>query len=128
MRTQFFGLLDVFMSSPLVPAYTVGAVVKRLARHALHAPPGGALLAIAFIHNLIRRHPSLMVLLHNPNPRGSGSAEDKAEGVSCERHRGMQDPYDERETDPAKCRALESSLWEVEALRNHHCPHVSGTE
>ena len=36
-----------------------------------------------------------------------------------------EDPCDPREDDPAQCRALESSLWEVLALRrvfdgNHH--------
>ena len=36
-----------------------------------------------------------------------------------------QDVYDEAETDPAKCRALESSLWEVAALRSHYDPQVS---
>ncbi len=31
-----------------------------------------------------------------------------------------QDVFDERETDPAKCRAIESSLWELESLRQHY--------
>lgn len=51
---QFFALADVFLSSPLVPAYTVAAFAKRLARLSLRAAPAGALLAIAFIHNMIR--------------------------------------------------------------------------
>jgi hypothetical protein len=51
---QFFGLADIFLSSPLVPAYTVASFVKRFARLGMRASPAGAMLAIAFIHNLIR--------------------------------------------------------------------------
>lgn len=54
-RAQFFRLVDIFLASTLVPAYTVAAFVKRFARLALVAPPAGALVAIGFIHNLIRR-------------------------------------------------------------------------
>ena len=35
------------------------------------------------------------------------------------------DPYDMAEPDPAKARALDSSLWELEALRRHCVPDVS---
>lgn len=31
-----------------------------------------------------------------------------------------QDVFDENEVDPAKCRAIESSLWELESLRHHY--------
>ncbi len=51
---QFFALADVFLSSPLVPAYTMASFAKRLGRLALAAPPAGAMIAIAFIHNLMR--------------------------------------------------------------------------
>lgn len=36
-----------------------------------------------------------------------------------------QDPYDPSEPDPGRSRAIESSLWELEALRRHACPAVS---
>ena len=39
----------------MVPAYTAAAFAKKLARLALKAPPAGAMLAIGFIHNIIRR-------------------------------------------------------------------------
>ena len=35
------------------------------------------------------------------------------------------DPFDAAQDDPAQCRALESSLWEVLALRTHYLPAVS---
>ena len=50
----------------MVPAYTAAAFAKRFARLGMSAPPAGAMIAIGFIHNLIRRHPSCMVLLHRP--------------------------------------------------------------
>ncbi|KAG2488616.1 hypothetical protein HYH03_012789 [Edaphochlamys debaryana] len=123
-RSQFFRLADLFLSSTLVPAYTVAAFAKRFARLALTASPPGAMLAIAFVHNLIRRHPALGVMLHNPP--GPGEAEAGAEGAGSGKwaRRGV-DVYDEAQPDPARSRAVESSLWELEALRSHYCPQVS---
>ncbi|KAG2424155.1 hypothetical protein HXX76_014688 [Chlamydomonas incerta] len=118
-RAQFFRLADLFLSSSLVPAYTVAAFVKRFARLALAAPPPGAMVAIAFIHNLVRRHPALAVMLHSPQAAAGGGGGGKGQAGA-----GV-DVYDEAEPDPAKSRAVESSLWEVEALRNHYCPQVS---
>lgn len=69
-RAQFFRLADIFLSSTLVPAYTVAAFVKRFARLALGTSPAGAMIAIAFVHNLVRRHPALAVMLHNPGECG----------------------------------------------------------
>ena len=36
-----------------------------------------------------------------------------------------QDVFDEDEADPAKCRAIESSLWELESLKHHYYHAVS---
>ncbi|GIL60600.1 hypothetical protein Vafri_15126 [Volvox africanus] len=143
-RIQFFRLADVFLSSSLVPAYTVAAFVKRFARLALGTSPAGAMIAIAFTHNLLRRHPALNVMLHKPNPSSgpnpstvpssNGAAASAALATQQSREGAKPipslsgpgvDPYDEMEADPAKSRAVESSLWEVEALRNHYCPQVS---
>lgn len=158
----------------MVPAYTAAAFVKRLARLALAAPPAGALLALAFAHNIVRRHPATMQLLHRP-PRGGlagvaagaaapaappaqqpllplppqvaaaqGQQQQQQEQTAAAngapsdnlQHGGQQqqqgpawqgmDVYDFAEPDPAKSRALESSLWELEALRVHHNPQVGG--
>ena len=45
--------------------------------------------------------------------------------VSGDKENFECDPYAEDEADPAKCRAAESSLWEVVALQNHVLPQVS---
>ncbi len=38
-----------------------------------------------------------------------------------------QDVFDGDEADPAKCRAIESSLWELESLKHHYYHAVSYT-
>ena len=63
-QARFFHLADLFLMSTHLPAYLVAAFVKRLSRLALSAPPSGAMLAIPFVCNLIKRHPSVQVLIH----------------------------------------------------------------
>lgn len=109
-RAKFLQLTDVFLASSLVPAYTVAAFVKRFARIAVTAPPMGAVVCTAFVHNLLRRHPSCTCMLHQPGADG-------AEGAGL-------DPYDDAAEDPAESRAVESSLWELGVLRHHVHPMV----
>lgn len=45
------------------------------------------------------------------------------DGIGTRQHLG-QDPYNIAEEDPAQSRALDSSLWELDSLRNHYCPQV----
>ncbi|KAL6782389.1 hypothetical protein ACKKBG_A06605 [Auxenochlorella protothecoides x Auxenochlorella symbiontica] len=112
-RVRFFSLADAFLASTLVPAYTVAAFIKRFGRLALRCGPPAALVCIAFIHNLLRRHPACNQLVHRPAaPAAQGSA-------------AAADPYDAECADPAASRALESSLWEITALRRHANPQVS---
>uniref|UniRef100_A0A8C8DKF9 Nucleolar complex associated 4 homolog n=1 Tax=Oryzias sinensis TaxID=183150 RepID=A0A8C8DKF9_9TELE len=108
-RARFFHLANLFLSSSHLPLYLVAAFTKRLARLALTAPPTGLLIVLPFIYNLIRRHPSCRVLLHKP------STEDEP----------VEDPYLMDEEDPAQCRALESSLWEIKTLQKHYHPDVA---
>lgn len=56
-------LLDSCLKSPLLPAYLAAAFSKKLSRLALYVPPSGALVIIALIHNLLRRHPSINCLV-----------------------------------------------------------------
>ncbi|XP_036290219.1 nucleolar complex protein 4 homolog isoform X2 [Pipistrellus kuhlii] len=107
-RARFFQLADLFLSSSHLPAYLVAAFAKRLARLALTAPPEALLMVLPFICNLLRRHPACRVLVHRPR----GPELDA-------------DPYDPDEEDPAQSRALESSLWELQALQRHYHPEVS---
>ncbi|XP_067862272.1 nucleolar complex protein 4 homolog [Heptranchias perlo] len=108
-RARFFHLLDLFLSSSHLPAYLVAAFSKRLSRLTLTSPPQALLMVIPFICNLIRRHPSCKALVHRPIGPQDLSA----------------DPYIMDEEDPAKCRAMESSLWELQTLQKHYHPDVA---
>jgi U3 small nucleolar RNA-associated protein 19 len=54
-------------------------------------------------------------------PAGRGSAEDAALLAAI----AAADPFRMEESDPAESMALDSSLWEVEQLRQHCCPTVA---
>ncbi|XP_056389147.1 nucleolar complex protein 4 homolog [Hyla sarda] len=107
-RARFFHLADLFLSSTHLPVYLVAAFAKRLSRLSLTAPPQVLMMIIPFICNLIRRHPACRPLIHRPSAEGDFAS----------------DPFVMEEQDPAKSRALESSLWELEALQNHYYPNV----
>ena len=112
-RKGFFELLDIFLKSTALPAYLAAAFAKRLARLALAAPPAGAMTCVAFVHNLLRRHPGCAVLVHR------GEEGDGADLFHT-------DPFLENEPDPKKCDALKSSLWEMATLRDaHYFPQVT---
>lgn len=109
-KARLFYLTDLFLSSTHLPEAMVGAFVKRVARLALGAPPQDVIIALQFISNLLIRHKGLKRLLNDPAlPQAILSS----------------DPYDMQELDPTKSKALESSLWEVEALTQHVLPNVS---
>nr|XP_057912575.1 nucleolar complex protein 4 homolog [Doryrhamphus excisus] len=108
-RARFFHLANLFLSSSHLPLYLVAAFAKRLARLALTAPPTALLIVLPLIYNLIRRHPSCRVLIHEP------SADDEP----------LKDPYLMDEEDPAQCCASKSSLWEIKTLQRHYHPDVA---
>ncbi|ORY96914.1 CBF/Mak21 family-domain-containing protein [Syncephalastrum racemosum] len=107
-RSRFFRLLDIFLSSTLLPVGLVAAFVKRLARLSLTAPPAAIVIIIPFIYNLMRRHPTCMTMIHRNDAVGEA-----------------EDPYVYEEKDPYKCKAMESSLWEVQTLAEHYYANVS---
>ena len=145
-RKTFFELTDVFLKSPALPGYCAAAFCKKFGRLSLSAPPAGAMLCVSFIHNLMRRHPkSCLPLIHRDRDvlGGSGggvnidNADEDNDNAATERNDAKEkinelrkssfdeDPYDFFTEDPAKSRALESSLWEMTALENHYFPQVT---
>jgi U3 small nucleolar RNA-associated protein 19 len=109
-RGRFATELDLFLSSSGLPAYLSAAFAKRLGRIALGAAPSGAALALGLAYNLLLRQPPVCVLIHRP-----------LDAIITAAH----DAFDETETDPRLCGALDSCLWEVDTLRQHYCPTVS---
>jgi len=107
-KARFFHLADLFLASSHLPEYLVAAFAKRIARISLQGPSNSLVMCLEFIQNLLLRHKGLGSLLHNPD----------REDLNC-------DPYLQDEEDPAKSRAMESSLWEVKTLSEHILPQVS---
>lgn len=135
-RAKFFQLLDSCMKSPLLPAYLAAAFAKKLSRLALSVPPSGALVIIALIHNLLRRHPSINCLVHWENDDGTArddsrasepgdEAEDSGNHADLSSRKLGIDHFNNEESDPARSNAMRSSLWEIDTLRHHYCPPVS---
>lgn len=106
-RSRFFRLSDIFLSSTHLPSSIIASFIKRLARLSVTASPSAIVTIIPFIYNLLKRHPTCMVLLQS----------DTADEYS--------DPFDALEKDPLKTNALGSSLWEVETLQSHYHPNVA---
>ncbi|KAF9276693.1 hypothetical protein BGZ68_009842 [Mortierella alpina] len=106
-RARFFSQVDIFLSSPLLPAQLVAAFIKRMARLGLSSPPASIVIIIPLIYNLLKRHPTCMQLIHG-----------KADGE-------QNDMYDHAQEDPMTSNALQSSLWELETLQTHFAPNVS---
>jgi U3 small nucleolar RNA-associated protein 19 len=107
-RARFFSLLTkCLIRNEMLPAHLVAAFCKRLCRAALSGPPPGALFVLALVSNLLRKHPECTCLYDR-----QGSDE-------------MTDEYLAQEDDPAKARALQSSLWELAVLERHYYAPVA---
>ncbi|KAG2211667.1 hypothetical protein INT47_008764 [Mucor saturninus] len=107
-RSRFFRLLELFLSSAYLPAALIASFIKRMARLSLTAPPAACVIIIPFIYNLFKRHPTCMCLIQ------SSSEVQEA-----------NDPFDMDEMDPYECKAIDSSLWEVQTLSQHYYANVS---
>lgn len=116
-------------SHRLLPNYAVASFVKKLARIALFAPPYAAVYCIVLIHDLLHSHPATQVLIHRTKPiKSTGGVlslnitKDDAELPVV--FKG-QDPFRFNEKKLTKTRAEESTLWEIESLKQHYNPTVA---
>lgn len=105
-RKRFCKLFGVFMTSTHMPAYLVAAFVKRVARLSLDVSPTVIIWVIPFIYNMFKAHPAIRVLIHRQVIDGKESS--------------LSDPFLMEESDPAKCKAIQSSIWEIHALSRHY--------
>lgn len=115
-RSRFFRLLDTFLSSTHLPAALVASFIKRLSRLTLYAPPAGIIMVIPWIYNLLKKHPTCTFMIHR---------ETYVESRKKLEEEGMDDPFDEKESDPMQTNAIESSLWEIQMLQSHYHPNVA---
>ncbi|KIL00929.1 hypothetical protein PAXRUDRAFT_821133 [Paxillus rubicundulus Ve08.2h10] len=107
-RARFFRLTEVFLSSTHLPASLLASFVKRLSRLSLTAPPAAIVIIIPFIYNLLKRHPALMVMIHNTHADES-----------------FVDSFQPDEVNPNITKAIDSSLWELCSHKHHYESAVS---
>lgn len=78
-------------------------------------------MAITFIHNLLRRHPSCNVLVHRNGDTELPAAAAVGDAAAAA---AATDPYLPDAVKPAESDAIKSSLWELHALKQHLYPQV----
>lgn len=106
-RSRFFRMVDVFLNSTHVSATLIASFLKRMSRLSLTAPPAAIVTILPLTYNLLKAHPTLMPLIHNPD------------GVAG------TDAFDAAERDPEKTGAMQSSLWELQSHTTHYHPNVA---
>lgn len=107
-RSRFFRLCDLFLTSTHLSASLVASFIKKLARLSAGASASGVVIIIPFIYNLLKRHPTCMIMLHNTDVDSN-----------------YKDPFDVNEKNPLNTQAIKSSLWELETLMSHYHPNVA---
>lgn len=107
-RSRFFRLCDLFLSSTHLSANLVASFIKKLARISLAASASGVVIIIPFIYNLLKRHPTCMIMLHKEDTES-----------------GYQDPFNSEEKNPLHTEAIKSSLWELDTLMTHYHTNVA---
>jgi U3 small nucleolar RNA-associated protein 19 len=117
-RSRFLRLLDTFLGSTHLPAALVASFVKRLSRLCLHCAPSAIVAIVPFVYNLLKAHPACTFMIHRRKPIGKGTR-------PCGTYQGQDDPFVMTEPDPMSTMAIDSSLWEVEALQTHYHPNVA---
>ena len=110
-RSRFFRLVDLFLTSTHLSANLVASFIKRLARLSIASGSPSTVIVIPFIYNLLKRHPTCMIMIHNTNVANKSSS--------------YEDQFDPEEQDPLKTQAINSSLWEVETLMSHYHPNIA---
>ena len=131
-RSKFMKLLSASLKSTNLPAYLVAAFLKRLSQLALRVPAPSALFCLAQVTWLLRRHQQCMPLLHRSvGSRGADAAGGvdlteggKSAGKSTSGRKSIEfDALEEFNLENAN--AMQSSLWELEALSQHHLHSVA---
>ncbi|SSD60899.1 related to Nucleolar complex protein 4 [Saccharomycodes ludwigii] len=120
-RSRFLRLSDIFLSSTHLSAQLVASFIKKMARLTVNASTSAIISIIPFIYNLLKKHPTCMIMLHDPQYIKTPG------NVFSTNVKKMEyiDPFDNDEKDPESTNAIESSLWELETLMHHYHPNVA---
>lgn len=119
---KYMKLLHMSLRSTNIPASLVAAFIKRLAGLALQVSAPRVAFCLAQITWLLRQHRTCQVLVHRKPKRVTSSEEDAAAegGLAEQATTGADKQFVlEQDEDLEHSGALQSSLWELEALENH---------
>lgn len=121
-----------------IPATLLASFIKRLARLSLNAPPPAIIMIIPFTYNILKRHPSLMPMIHRTADDLDGDAENMGmcralcllylietkTKLPCMSPSSI-DPFLPSEPNPLLTQAIGSSLWELHTHKSHYHSAVS---
>lgn len=118
---RFLELTTMFLArGTRLPGAMVAAFIKRLVRRATTVPTGSALWCLRLALELLRNNPNLSYLVHR-----SVNLFENIHAGNKRKRCDVNDPFDDTESDPEKCNADQSSLWELDILSSHFSPAVS---
>jgi U3 small nucleolar RNA-associated protein 19 len=111
-RVSFLRLMDKCLTrNDMLPTHVVAAFTKRLLRNALYASPSSIIFILTFVSNLLRKHPEMSSLIHRAVKGDTNGSVDAT---------GLVDRFNAETNDPEEANALQSSLWELNALEKHY--------
>lgn len=131
---KFMKLLHQSLRSTNIPAYLVAAFIKRLAGLALQVSAPRVSFCIAQIAWLLRAHRASQVLVHRKSKKDAAATDDDAaveekDYANSNSNLVATVPSTgfvlEQDDNLEHGGALQSSLWELEALENHYLYDVA---
>jgi U3 small nucleolar RNA-associated protein 19 len=99
LKRGFLRLVELSLSSHLLPAGLIASFIRMLLREALRSPLHQTLWSLALALKCIKVHPALVQMLHNAK---------------------TEDLFNYEAADPFNTGALESSMWELNILKDHY--------
>lgn len=109
-KSKFLRLLDLSLRSSKLPSRVIAAFIKRMMRlvvcEGVCHTQADQMFVISLAANLVKRHPRCVRLVHWRQSKLKANPTFES------------DPFRLTEKDPAKARALKSSLWELDCLMN----------
>lgn len=99
----YLKLLELSLSSPMLPSSMIGSFIKILLKESLLSPVSTSLFGIAFALKSFKVHTGLAPLINNDH---------------------KEDNFNYEEPNPLYTKSLESSLWELMVLKHHYHPKI----
>ena len=123
--SKFKKLIFKFLNSSHLPQYIVSSFIKKLSRLCLFVPPHSIIFILSLIYHMLQKNQDLRTLIHRIE-EFSSSSNDITLNIGKDRLEIWEgkDPFNFEELDLKKTNASNSSLWEIETLKNHWNPQV----